>query len=151
MTIKNLRVISDPPNFDQNVISRAEQVFSQVIPRHYAFQAYYYRLLLFPNNLALVGTTDPELDRIILDLDKQLLLEKIPDDKKYLNDRYFFSNVTLCRFARQTSQDFYESVKDLSQSLEKTAYKIDSVTLVAANAVMQRIKKLGTWSLKATA
>ena len=29
-----------------------------------AFKIYFYRLLLFPNNLALIGTTDPERDEM---------------------------------------------------------------------------------------
>ena len=66
MTIKNIRVINDPQQFDDRDIFKVREVFSQVIPNHSRFDTYFYRLLLFPNNLALVGTTDSELDQIIL-------------------------------------------------------------------------------------
>jgi len=90
MTIKNLRTVANPPNFDEQVIEQAKTIFSRVVSQHHAFQAYYYRLLLFPNNLALVGTTDEELDKIIFDLDRALIEAGIPDNKVYINDKYFF-------------------------------------------------------------
>ncbi|MFH2118533.1 MAG: hypothetical protein ABII10_02260 [Candidatus Paceibacterota bacterium] len=147
MTIKNLRVIADPPSFDEQVIKLAKTVFSQVIPRHHAFQAYYYRLMLFPNNLALIGTTDEELDKIILDLDKALIGEGIPDDKVCINDRYFFSNVTLCRFNRPASQQFRAKVEQISAAMKEFSYKIDSVSLVSGSATLNQLRKIETWPL----
>lgn len=107
MTVKNVRVINDPPHFTEEVISKAERVFSQVIPKHKKFNVYFYRLLLFPNNLALIGTTDPELDELFLDLDKGLNREGIPDDKIYINPKYYFCNMTLARFHEAIIADAY--------------------------------------------
>src|SRR5258708_36767392 len=113
MTIKNIRVINDPPHFTQEDIKKAKQVFTTVIPSHKKFHVYFYRLLLFPNNLALIGTTDPELDNIVQDLDNKLKEVGIPDDKKYMNAQYFFSNMTLARFNAPPSEEFLQKVKSL--------------------------------------
>lgn len=148
MTIKNVRVINDPPSFDEQDIDQAHQVFSAVVPQHHRFQVYFYRLLLFPNNLALIGTTDPELDSLVLDLDKQLKLKNIPDDKQYANSQYFFINMTLTRFNTLPSPAFKSKVESLSSTLEFDPYTVDDVSLVTCNAVFRQKKILGTWSLQ---
>lgn len=147
LTVKNIRVINDPPHFDRNEISEAEKVFSEVIPKHQEFNVYFYRLLLFPNNLALIGTTDEELDEIVLDLDQNLKQAGVPDDKKYSNERYFFSNMTLVRFP-QASDKFKEKVKELSASISIKPYTVDSVTLLTCNAAFKKRNIINTWSLK---
>src|SRR3989344_2329571 len=121
MSIKNVRVINDPPHFIEEDINKAKQVFGSVIPRHKKFNVYFYRLLLFPNNLALIGTTDPELDEIFIDLDRRLKEEGISDDKKYSNPKYFFSNMTLARFSNP-SDDFKSKVEELSNKLSLKPY-----------------------------
>lgn len=147
MTIKNIRVINDPPHFSQDDVTKAKTIFSQVIPQHKKFFVYFYRLLLFPNNLALIGTSDNELDKIILDLDTKLHQAGIPDDKHYANSRYFFSNMTLARFSNP-SEEFKKRVTQLSQILSITSYQVDSVSLVVGNAVFNSKKIIDTWSLK---
>jgi len=147
LTIKNVRVIHDPPLFDQQDIEVAQQVFAQVIPQHFAFNVYYYRLLLFPYNLALIGTTDPELDNIVLDLDQKLKEANVADDKKYINDRFFFSNVTLARFSRPVTSAFIGQVEKLSANLKFTPYCVDSVTLLTCNAVLKKRQEIETFWL----
>lgn len=147
MTIKNIRVINDPPHFTSEDIAKGENVFSKIIPRHQKFNVYFYRLLLFPNNLALMGTTDPELDTIVLDLDKKLEKAGIPDDKKYNNAKYFFSNMTLARFPK-FSDKFRRKVKEVSTALKFKPYLVDSVTLLTCNAVFKKRQIINTWNLK---
>lgn len=148
LTVKNVRVINDPPHFNENDTQIANSVFSKVIPRHKQFQIYFYRLLLFPNNLALIGTTDPELDNIILDLDKELKKIGIPDDKIYTNSQYFFSNMTLARFNTQPSHEFIDTVLKFSETLKLESYLVDSVTLLTCNAVLKKRNQIGTWQLQ---
>lgn len=148
MTIKNIRVISDPPHFSENDVLKAMDICSKVIPQHQKFNVYFYRLLLFPNNLALIGTTDEELDRIIIDLDRELEAARIPDDKVYVNKKYFFSNMTLARFNNIPSEAFRQKVEALSNSLKFEPYQVDSVTLINCNAVFQDRNIRGTWKLK---
>ncbi len=146
MTIKNIRVINDPPHFIQEDVLKAKKVFSEVMPKHKKFKVYFYRLLLFPANLALMGTTDPELDEIFLDLDRRLKAEGIPDDKKYSNPKHIFSNMTLARFSNP-SDDFKHKVEKLSNNLAFEPYTVDSVTLLSCNAVFKKRKIISTWKL----
>jgi hypothetical protein len=147
ITIKNVRVINDPPNFDQKDVSKVKKVFEKVIPKHHQFKTYFYRLLLFPSNLALIGTTDPELDKIIFDLDKNLEKVNFSDDKQYTNNKYFFCNMTLVRFTLPVSEEFRQKVVDLSKNIKFDPYIIDSVTLLSANAVLKKRQISGVWSL----
>lgn len=148
MTIKNIRVINNPPHFTAEDIEKAKKVFSQIIPKHKQFSVYFYRLLLFPNNLALIGTTDSELDSIILDLDKEFNQVGIPDDKVYVNSKYFFSNITLTRFNRPPTEKFKQKIQELSSSIKFKPYIVDSVTLLSCNAVFKNRKLIETWYLK---
>ncbi|MBI2600404.1 hypothetical protein HYW42_00460 [Candidatus Daviesbacteria bacterium] len=148
MTIKNVRVINNPPHFEEEDVNQARKVFSQIIPQHKQFNVYFYRLLLFPNNLALLGTSDMELDSIILDLDVALNKAGIPDDKIYANSKYFFSNITLARFNTPPSKEFKQKVKELSDSIKFKPYTINSVTLLSCNAVFKNRKTIETWYLK---
>lgn len=147
LTIKNVRVINDPPHFTEEDVQRVKQVFSETIPSHKKFKIYFYRLLLFPNNLALIGTTDPELDNIVLDLARELNNISVPDDKVYANSKYFFSNMTLARFNTQPSQKLKKKVLGLSENLKLEPYVVDSVTLVTCNAVFKKRHEIGTWKL----
>ena len=147
MTVKSIRTINHPPHFNDQDVQTARKMFSQIIPQHHQFKVYFYRLLLFPNNLALIGTTDPELDSIILDLDKALKAAGIPDDKVYANSRYFFSNMTLARFNTSPSAEFKQKVKELSDSLRFEPYTADSVTLLTCNAVFKNRHLRETWNL----
>lgn len=149
LTIKNIRVINDPPRFTEQDINTALKVFSQVIPKHKAYRTYFYRLLLFPANLALVGTTDPELDNIIHELDQELTKAGLPDDKSYINSSHFFHNITLVRFTSPLTEEFSGKLKQLSQQITLEPYLVDSVTLIKSNASLFTCKKLKTWKLKA--
>jgi 2'-5' RNA ligase len=148
ITVKNIRVINDPPTFTDGDIATAERIFSAVIPRHRAFTVTFYRLLLFPNNLALMGTTEPGLDGIIHDLDTELTAAGLSDDKIYLNDRYFFCNMTLSRFPHPPTERFAAAVAGLAAtSLPLPPYRVDSVSLITTNAAFRNGKIRGHWNL----
>lgn len=148
MTIKNIRVIHDPPRFTYDDVIKAGEIYTDVIPKHKKFNIFFYRLLLFPNNVALVGTTDNELDRIILDVDRRLKEEGLPDDKIYTNSTYFFSNVTLARFYTPPSEAYRKKVRELSDTLMFEPYAVDTVTLLTGNATLQNRTIHGQWHLQ---
>jgi 2'-5' RNA ligase len=148
ITIKNVRVINNPPHFSSNDIKKAKEVFSSVIPSHKKFKVYFYKLLLFPNNLAMIGITEPELDEIILELDKKLKRNGIPDDKKYVNSRYFFSNMTLARFNHNPGKEFVDKVSVLSKEIRIEPYTVDSVSLITGNAALNNLRVIESWDLK---
>lgn len=147
MTIKNIRVIADPPNFTINDISKASKVFDRVIAVHKKFSVYFYRLLLFKSNLSLIGTTDEELDNIVIDLDHELQKVGVPDDKVYANSKNFFSNMTLVRFTEPLTREYLDRVKELSDNIHIDPYIVDSVTLLTSNAVLNDKKIIGHWQL----
>lgn len=147
MTIKNIRVINDPPHFTDSDIETAKIVFSKVLPKHKKFNVYFYRLLLFPNNLSLMATSDPELDEIVTGLDMALKEVGLADDKKYINSRYFFGNINIARFNRAPGEEFLGKIKELSASLELEPYRVDSVSLITSNAVLKNLNIRGTWNL----
>lgn len=147
MTIKNVRIIKDPPPYTKAELGMVAHVFSNCIPKHHAFMVYFYRLLLFPNSLALIGTTDPELDEIILDLNNGLKNVGVADDKVYLNEKYFFCNMTLARFDTPPSTQFRERMMSISSSIDLLPYTIDSVTLLTCNAALMKRTVLGQWNL----
>ncbi len=147
MTVKNIRVINDPPHFTEEDVRKSERVFESVIPKYKKFNVYFYRLLLFPNNIALIGTTDPELDSIVFDLDKELNKAGLPDDKKYMNSQHFFSNMTLARFNNAPSKEFLQKVEELSQSISFEPYSVNSVTFITCTAVFTKKNIIKTWNL----
>jgi len=95
-----------------------------------------------------MGTTDEELDNIILDLNEGLTKANVSDDKKYLNNKFFFSNMTLARFNNPPNSDFLQKVKELSQSLSFEPYAVDSVTLLTCTAVFMKRNIIETWELQ---
>jgi 2'-5' RNA ligase len=147
MTIKNIRVINNPPHFTEDDKIRAEKLLSEIVPHHKQFNVYFYRLLLFQNNLALVGTTDPELDLLHNNLDNGLKEMNLADDKVYSNTKYFFCNMTLARFD-EASEAFRYAVSTISNELSFEPYIIDSVSLVTSNAVFYNPQIINTWKLK---
>lgn len=147
MTIKNIRVINNPPHFTDSEVEIVKKVFTDAIPKHYSFNVYFYRLLVFPSNLALIGTTDPKLDDLVLDLDRKLKEYSVADDKIYINKKYFFSNMTLVRFTKPIDASFEEEIMRLSRQLDFESYMVDSVTLLQGSATLHKKKIIHTWTL----
>jgi hypothetical protein len=148
LTIKNIKVINNPPNFTQKDVLTAKKVFNKAISSFKSFYVYFYKLLLFPMNLALIGTTDKQLDNIHLALDKKLKKAGLEDNKKYLNKKYFFSNITLARFNTKPSKEFENQVKKISKQIKFPPYKVSSITLMTANAAVSKCEKIKIWRLK---
>ncbi len=147
MTIKGIRNIHNPPNFTNEDISKVEDVLSSTLSHHKRFTVYFYRLLLFQSNLALIGTTDQELDNIVIELDGKLKKAGVPDDKVYTNSQYFFSNVTLLRFNGNITEEFKIKVDELSKKINFEPYTVDSVSLVTGNAVLSECRVIKEWRL----
>ncbi|PIY71674.1 hypothetical protein COY87_04940 [Candidatus Roizmanbacteria bacterium CG_4_10_14_0_8_um_filter_33_9] len=112
MTIKNIRVVSNPPQFTQCDVKHAKNIFQDVIPKHNKFYVYFYRLMLFPHNLSLIGTTDPELNKIVLDLDNRLKKANIPDDKQYVNSQFSFPTLPSFVLLHQLLMNLLKKLKN---------------------------------------
>jgi len=151
-TIKNVRTIANPPTFNEKDIQTVKEILEDVAPKYPPIEVFFYRLLLFPNNVSLIGTTSEHLDNIILELDERLAQVGVSDDKTYINNTHFFCNITLARFINPYTNDFKEKVAELSAELESNpiSYSIDSVTLLTANAVMKKRKDHGSWQFESS-
>jgi hypothetical protein len=147
-TIKNLRVINDPPRFSSEDIQNAKEIFSRVVSQHKTFQAFFYRLIIFPGSLSLVGTTEEELSNLIFDLDQNLKAKGIMDDKVYSDPKTFFVNVTLARFVKAPAYDFKIKVDELNKTIAFANYVFNSVTLLTCNSVFEKRNIIGSWELK---
>lgn len=146
-TIKNIRTIENPPTFTEVDVIKAQKLFAHIIPQHARFKIYFYKLLLFPNSLTLMTTTDPELDSIVLDLDQALNDAGLPDNKTYANSSHFFCNMTLARFNQTPSEAFKEKVAELSNRMHLESYTIDNVSLITGNAVLAQCNIIDEWKL----
>ena len=147
ITIKNIRVVSNPPHFSDKVVEKVINVFDYTVSRNHKFMVYFYRLLMFPAHLALVGTSDPELDNIFLALDKNLTNAGVPDDKKYANKQHFFSNITLLRFTQSPSYEMVRKINEFSKNVKLRPYEIDSISLIKANTSLSLCDRIKTWQL----
>lgn len=134
VTIKNVRSISDPPNFTSDEVRRACRVLSEVVPRFPPFDVYFEELHAFPNSIALVGFTGRVLGDLIHDLDLALRNAGIPDDKHYVSDTVFFATMTLCRFCTTPKRELLEGVGRISAGL-RARMTISLVSLEMCNAV----------------
>jgi len=146
-TIKNIRIINNPPRFTEADITVANEIFTLTIPLHQQFFIYPYKLLLFKNSLSLMCTSDEELDHIILDLNRRLTEAGIQDDKQYANSSCFFCNMTIARFNTYPPHKCREMIETISSTLNLPSYCIDSVSLVSANAAMKKLTIFNTWKL----
>jgi len=148
ITVKNIRTIEFPPLFTDQDVIKAQAVLSSTIPGHQKFNVFFNRLLLFPHSISLVGTTDPELDPLVIDLDNALKTAGLPDNKTYVNNSHFFCNMTLARFGKAPSESFKEKIVSLSKHINLDPYCVDDVSLITANAVLTTQKVINTWKLQ---
>lgn len=148
ITIKNIRVVADPPNFSDLEINKVTKILEQVSLTHKRYRAYFFRFIIFSNNLSLIGTTDEESDKLVLDFDKKLNENGVADDKNYFYNKFFFVNISLLRFYEKPSALFKQKIVKLSEEIIFPPYLIDSLSLVKGNAVMSKKEILGHWRLR---
>jgi 2'-5' RNA ligase len=148
ITIKNIRTINNPPNFTKDDVEKAKQIFSEVIPKHKKFNIYFHKLTILPNSLSLMCFTDPELDKIFLDLDENLNKTGVPDNKIYANRKNIICNITIARFYNKPILKFKKLVKEINNSSIFDSYQVDSISLITANAALKKFTNVGTWNLQ---
>jgi len=147
MTIKNVRTIEKPPNFTVQDVKKARKAGDSTIPFSTAFKTYFYRLILFPNSISLVGTTEPALDTLFHSLDSELNKIGVPDNKVYANTKNFFTNITIARFNEKPGTTA-EAIENLNKKIQPSPYEVTSVSLVKANAAMLKRSTVKMWKLK---
>lgn len=134
LTIKNIRIIHNPPRFTQRDIDKVHQLFSRIIPDHPSFFFSLEEVIPFTTSIALIGYSDERLQGLVQALDTGLKEIGLPDDKEYVSDTVFFGNVTVCRYVRQPSRRSLESVEQMTQRY-KGELEVKKIDLITCNVV----------------
>lgn len=91
-------------------------------------------VLAFPTSVALLAYSQNILHELVPALNKGLKRIGLPDNKKYLSDRVFWGNVTVCRLTHEPSDKFKLAVQKL-RSLKIGQLKVEKIVLITCNAV----------------
>jgi 2'-5' RNA ligase len=134
LTIKNVRVINDPPSFTETDVEKVNRLFAGLIPRHVPFSFSLEEVVAFATSVSLIGYCDGRLRDLVHALDRGLNEIGVPDDKHYVSDSVFFGNVTLCRYVRQPRKRFREAVERMAR-VYKSTLKVEVIHLITCNAV----------------
>lgn len=135
LTIKNIRTIHKPPLFDQTDVEKVDQLFSEIIPKYESFGGKVEDVVLFPTSLSVMVYMDGVFAKLIRTLDQGLGKIGVPDNKKYISDKVFWGNITVCRFTKTPSSPFIEKVKSV-RNLKFGQMLIDKISLITSNIVL---------------
>lgn len=134
-TIKNVRVVNDPPRFTTDDIERIRPVLRAVASRHAPFEINWNGLLELPTSLALRGLSSEACTRLVLDLHQSLEKAGVPDDKFYASMDLFASTITVCRYTHTPSIAFKEVIQTYKHAFFGT-HVFDQFSLVVCNSVL---------------
>lgn len=134
ITINNVRTINQPPLFNKVDIRNAKKTFEKVIQKHKVFSVEIKRLFELPTSLAISAFSNEKLEKLVLELRKELANNKVADNKKYASSNIVFGNITLCRFTTYPNREFITMVNKLKNtSLGKLEVK--TISLITTNSV----------------
>jgi hypothetical protein len=132
-TIQNVRVVADPPNFtekDVESLNRLAPYFSEHEKLSFDVEG----LWKLPTSIGIRCYPNLDTQQFILNLRKRLSEIGLSDDKKYFNSDTVIGNITICRFYKPPSAEFFHTF----EKLRKKAFgriDIDKVSLVSCNVV----------------
>lgn len=149
ITIQNIRVISDPPHFNEIDIAKAQQLLQNFIPAYEPFVFEFSGILLLPTSLAVIVLITPEYDHFVRAFRQTLISADVPDDKQYFSDEIIFANTTICRYTHEPSQEFLDEVAKHKQTLFGSM-NVEEVSLIQTNAGAHPLKTkvLGTYRFR---
>ena len=149
LTIKNVRVIKNPPSFNEEDIRKVDKLFSELIPKFPKFEFSIEDVILWPTSIAVMGYCDETLQKLVTALDKGLREIEVPDDKKYASNSVYFGNITICRFAQNPKEESLEAVKKLRDHKIGNMI-IEKINLITCNAVCHPSSRkiIGEYKLK---
>ena len=134
LTIKNIKVVSDPPRFTEADMQKVDQLFAELIPRHQAFSYALDEVVAFKTSVSLIGYCDERLRELVQALDAGLHAIGLPDDKQLISHSVFFGNMTLSRYVHHPSEHFLAGVRRLSNACH-WELKASLIHLIICNAV----------------
>jgi hypothetical protein len=130
LTIRNIRTISNPPNFSKNdisnLISELDEKIKNIKPIRFSFKDFLYT----PTSIGIAAYPDEnfnDFNNVMNDVLENINLE---DDKKYKNGMPLFSNITLVRLKTKFSKKHLDKLRKFSIDLPdidvKNLYVIQS-------------------------
>lgn len=133
ITIQNIRVIHDPPNFSASDIAKVQDVLQTVVPSSGPFPFTLQGLLAMPTSASIIALVNPQYDRFVRHLRTALAQAGIADDKRYFTDEVVFANSTMCRYTHRPSAQFLETL-DIFRTMDMGVTTPETVSLVTMNA-----------------
>ncbi|MCK5211686.1 hypothetical protein KAJ89_03220 [Candidatus Parcubacteria bacterium] len=141
-TIKNVKTISPPSQYNLDDINNAKIAFDKVLKNKKSFIIDIAGLTVFPTSLSIMGYSSKEFHNIVVELDTALKEVGVPDNKKYIRDDVFFHNISLCRFQKPLSEKFIKKVKEL-EDVKIGTMEVKKIVLLECNVVCaQKSRKI---------
>ena len=137
ITIQNIRVIANPPNFSQQDIEAINSL-SHYINSHKGLGFELDGLFKMPGSFGIKCYPNQKTQEFVLDLREKLAEIRVPDDKKYINN-IVIGNITLSRFYRQPNARFMQFVEE-NKSINLGSVKVDKISLISTNSVCRKEK-----------
>lgn len=133
LTIQNIRVIHDPPNFSPSDIAKVHKLLTNIIPEHAPFRFTFSGLLSMPTSTSVIALVRPRYDQFVKKLRAALIGIRVPDDKQYFTDELVFANTTFCRYTHTPSEQFLQKLQTM-KDIGIGEFIADTMTLVEMNA-----------------
>ena len=134
ITIKNIRIIHNPPLFTEADVRKVDRLFAKLIPQHPRLSFWLEEVVPFPTSVSLIAYSDVGLRDLVHALDAGLNKIGVPDNKQYVSDDVYFGNVTLCRYTHAPTKIFCDAVEQIAD-VYKSALKAEVIHLITCNAV----------------
>lgn len=134
LTIQAVRKIAFPPNFTQQDCDKVKEALHTFMEQIKPLRIELANLFELPSSVALCGLGDERYGDLIKSLQKLLEEIGIPSDQKQASDEIFFSNLTVCRFHKTPSNNFYKEITRL-KNINIGEINLNKISLITTNAV----------------
>lgn len=113
ITLQPIRIVNNPPSFNNEDIYKADQVFKKIIPKYKSFELDIKGLFELPTSLSIRAYSNKILQKIRLELTNELKNAGVPNNKINASKLIFFGNITICRYTKKPNKEFFNKVKEL--------------------------------------
>lgn len=135
ITVKNIRVVADPPGYTDEDVAKVCDVAREVVKRHEPFSVHYETFLRAPTSISAAAYTDDHYGDLVLDLINSLKEAGVPDNKKYISDDVFFINSSFVRYTKQPNEKFFEVLHEL-EAKDLGSFEVKDISVITTNAVL---------------
>jgi len=132
ITINNIKIISNPPNFKSDDITKLKYLESYF--KGIKLEFLLNGLFIMSNGIAIKAYPNFTTNDFVLNLRDKLKEINVPDDKSYFSDEVIIGNVTICRFYSQPNDELKQLVTKMKK-INLGQLKIQKISLISANLV----------------